>query len=136
MSITDNCQCMWINIVSCYVDLSCLTVIVCALPRAPAVAAIAPAVRPASPRRRRAARASRGRPSPVAAVTDYPLKGVVKRVEKELEHVTIEHEAIPGFMDAMRMRFAYKDKTVLGAAPARRPGGRDVAGRAGRRGRH
>jgi protein SCO1 len=42
------------------------------------------------------------------------LKGIVKRVEKELEHVTIEHEAIPGFMDAMRMRFAYKDKSVLG----------------------
>ena len=35
------------------------------------------------------------------AVTDYRLKGVVKRVEYELEHVTIQHEAIPGFMDAM-----------------------------------
>jgi protein SCO1 len=46
-------------------------------------------------------------------VTDYTLKGVVKRVETELEHVTIAHEAIPGFMDAMRMRFAYKDKNVL-----------------------
>ncbi len=43
----------------------------------------------------------------------------MKRVEKELEHVTIQHEAIPGFMDAMRMRFAYKDKTVLGTL---RPG--------------
>ena len=47
-------------------------------------------------------------------VTDYPLKGVVKKVENELEHVTIQHEAIPGFMAAMRMRFAYKDKTMLG----------------------
>ena len=46
-------------------------------------------------------------------VTDYRLKGVVKRVESELEHVTIAHEAIPGFMDAMRMRFAYKEKTLL-----------------------
>jgi protein SCO1 len=46
--------------------------------------------------------------------TDYALKGVVKRVEKELGHVTIQHEAIPGFMDAMRMRFAYKDQAVLG----------------------
>ncbi len=52
-------------------------------------------------------------------MTDYGLKGVVKRVEKELEHVTIQHEAIPGFMDAMRMRFAYKDKTMLGTL---RPG--------------
>ena len=46
-------------------------------------------------------------------MTDYALKGVVKRVEKELEHVTIQHEAIPGFMDAMTMRFAYKDKNLL-----------------------
>ena len=46
-------------------------------------------------------------------VTNYRLKGVVKRVESELEHVTIAHEAIPGFMDAMRMRFAYKEKTLL-----------------------
>ena len=27
--------------------------------------------------------------------------------------MTIQHEAIPGFMDAMRMRFAYKDKSLL-----------------------
>ena len=52
-------------------------------------------------------------------MTDYVLKGVVKRVEKELEHVTIQHEAIPGFMDAMRMSFAYKDKNGLTAL---RPG--------------
>ena len=51
--------------------------------------------------------------APDPAVTDYVLKGIVKRVEPELEHVTIQHDAIPGFMDAMRMRFAYKDKTVL-----------------------
>jgi protein SCO1 len=56
---------------------------------------------------------------PIPGVTDYVLKGIVKRVEKELEHVTIAHEAIPGFMDAMRMRFAYKDKSVLGTL---RPG--------------
>jgi protein SCO1/2 len=46
-------------------------------------------------------------------VTDYPLAGVVKRVERELQHVTIDHEAIPGFMDAMNMRFAYTDRSVL-----------------------
>ena len=63
-------------------------------------------------------------------MTDYPLKGVVKKVEKELEHVTIQHEAIPGFMDAMRMRFAYKDKTELGTLRARGPRGRDAASRA------
>ena len=49
----------------------------------------------------------------VAEVTTYKLRGVVKRVEPEREHVTIDHEAIPGFMDAMKMRFAYKDKKAL-----------------------
>jgi protein SCO1/2 len=44
-------------------------------------------------------------------VTDYPLKGVVKTIE--LEHVTIDHEEIPGFMAAMKMRFPYKDRAVL-----------------------
>jgi protein SCO1/2 len=53
-------------------------------------------------------RAARGR-----AVTDYRLAGVVKKVERELEHVTIAHEAIPGFMDAMKMRFSYKDRAAL-----------------------
>jgi protein SCO1/2 len=46
-------------------------------------------------------------------VTDYPLSGVVKRVEKELQHVTIDHEAIPGFMDAMAMSFSYDDRALL-----------------------
>jgi protein SCO1 len=48
------------------------------------------------------------------AVTDYPLKGVVKKVEKDRDNVTIQHEAIPGFMSAMRMPFHYKNKTMLG----------------------
>jgi protein SCO1 len=58
-------------------------------------------------------RAQPGAAAPGTVVTDYVLKGVVKRVEKELEHVTVKHEAIPGFMDAMTMRFAYKDTNVL-----------------------
>ena len=43
-------------------------------------------------------------------MNELPLKGVVKKVEKELEHVTIDHEAVPGFMGAMKMRFSYKDR--------------------------
>jgi len=58
-------------------------------------------------------RAESTRPEPGRTVTDYPIKGVIKRVEKELEHVRIDHEAIPGFMDAMQMRFSYPDKTAL-----------------------
>ena len=50
----------------------------------------------------------------------------MKKVEKELEHVTIAHEAIPGFMDAMTMRFAYKDQCVARerCSPAIRSRGR------------
>jgi protein SCO1/2 len=62
-----------------------------------------------------------GTASPGREVKDYLLKGVIKRVEKEVEHVRIAHEAIPGFMDAMTMRFAYKDKNLLEAL---RPGDR------------
>jgi protein SCO1/2 len=38
---------------------------------------------------------------------------VVKKVEPELEHLTIDHEAVPGFMGAMKMRFSYKDRAAL-----------------------
>jgi protein SCO1/2 len=47
------------------------------------------------------------------AVTDYRLKGVVRKVERESSHVWIRHEAIPGFMDAMQMRFMIKDRGEL-----------------------
>ena len=60
---------------------------------------------------------------------NYALKGVVKKVEKELEHVTIDHEAVPGFMGAMKMRFSYKDRATSGASTARRLGGGDAASR-------
>ena len=63
----------------------------------------------------RAPRAASKPAGPDQAVTDYVLKGIVKRVENELEHVRIQHEKIDGFMDAMTMRFAYKDKSVLGS---------------------
>ncbi len=45
--------------------------------------------------------------------TDYLLKGVVGKVEKDNGHVTIRHQAIPGFMDAMTMRFSLKDRALL-----------------------
>ncbi|MGO9465845.1 MAG: copper-binding protein [Isosphaeraceae bacterium] len=46
-------------------------------------------------------------------LTDYLLKGVVRKVEKDNGHVTIRHQAIPGFMDAMTMRFSLKDSALL-----------------------
>jgi protein SCO1 len=45
--------------------------------------------------------------------TDYHLRGVVRQVETELSHVRIAHEAIPDFMPAMEMRFAYQDRGFL-----------------------
>ncbi len=69
--------------------------------------AASPAAGPNQPRR------ESNRAAPGRTVTNYPIEGVVKRVEKEFEHVRIAHEAIPGFMDAMEMRFPYPDKTAL-----------------------
>ncbi len=56
----------------------------------------------------------KNRVAKAVVVTDYVLKGVVKKVEKENAHVTIRHEAIPDFMDAMTMRFSFKDRGLLG----------------------
>jgi protein SCO1/2 len=67
----------------------------------------APALAPSLPRDPRLAAAAD------PAVTNYTLKGIVKNVEIDLEQVMIQHEAIPGFMDAMTMRFALKDRNVL-----------------------
>jgi Cu/Ag efflux protein CusF len=53
-----------------------------------------------------------GRP-PRRTETDYTLRGTVTKVEAELKHVRIAHEEIPGFMNAMTMRFAYADRAFL-----------------------
>jgi protein SCO1/2 len=46
--------------------------------------------------------------------TDYPLKGVVRKVDPEGGRVLIRHEEIPGFMSAMTMPFKPADESVLG----------------------
>ena len=43
----------------------------------------------------------------------YTLKGVVRSVDAAEGEVTIAHEAMPGFMEAMVMPFLLKDKTIL-----------------------
>jgi protein SCO1/2 len=43
----------------------------------------------------------------------YPIKGKVVAVEKRDSTVTIAHEAIPGYMDAMTMPFKLKDERLL-----------------------
>jgi protein SCO1/2 len=44
---------------------------------------------------------------------DYPLKGVVKKVDLVRGSLMIAHEAIPGFMEAMTMPFFYQDRALL-----------------------
>lgn len=45
--------------------------------------------------------------------TTYALTGVVRRVDEKAGLVTIRHDAIPGFMEAMTMPFAIRDRSVL-----------------------
>ncbi len=42
----------------------------------------------------------------------YKLKGKVLEIFRKLNYVTVEHEAIPGYMEAMAMKFPLKDVRV------------------------
>ena len=64
-------------------------------------------VRTRNPPRHRPRRAARD------GVQTYKLSGVVRRVEPASGMVTISHEAIPNFMDAMTMPFTLKDHALL-----------------------
>jgi protein SCO1/2 len=43
----------------------------------------------------------------------YPFKGVVVSVDRAREKVTVKHEAVPGYMDAMTMPFAVAEPKIL-----------------------
>jgi Cu/Ag efflux protein CusF len=43
----------------------------------------------------------------------YKLEGTVVSVEKNAHEVTVNHKTIPGFMTAMRMTYAAKDRAAL-----------------------
>jgi protein SCO1/2 len=45
----------------------------------------------------------------------YELKGTVVSVETDAQRVTIKHDAIPGYMDAMTMPFRVKDGRMMAA---------------------
>jgi protein SCO1/2 len=49
----------------------------------------------------------------------YEFKGKVLEVDNQLRRVTVAHDAIPGYMEAMTMPFVVKDEWVFGVA---RPG--------------
>jgi protein SCO1 len=55
----------------------------------------------------------RPRASPAPAVKAYKLVGVVLGVDRDQGVVRIQHEAIPGLMDAMAMPFTLTDREVL-----------------------
>ena len=52
------------------------------------------------------------------ASTRYDLKGKIVSVDKSAKQLTVDHEAIPGFMGAMTMGYPVKDERALdGLAP-------------------
>jgi protein SCO1/2 len=51
--------------------------------------------------------------APTRTTVEYPLVGVVRQVDPTAGTVTVRHEAIPGFMDAMTMPFTVKDRREL-----------------------
>jgi protein SCO1 len=60
--------------------------------------------------------------SPSAEARRYPLRGVLKQVDAAKSEVTVEHEAISGYMAAMTMSFPIRDDPkVIGIL---RPGDR------------
>src|ERR1051325_2666279 len=48
----------------------------------------------------------------------YPLKGKVVNVDKRGLTITVAHDAIPGYMEAMTMPFKLKDDRMLNDASA------------------
>ncbi|MGH9800338.1 MAG: copper-binding protein, partial [Blastocatellia bacterium] len=46
----------------------------------------------------------------------YKLTGKIVSVEPELKQLTIEHEEIKGYMEAMTMPFPLRDEKLLGRA--------------------
>ncbi len=54
-----------------------------------------------------------GKRTPTEKVQEYVLKGEVRKVEKKAREVTLRHEAIPGFMEAMTMPFHVENPVTL-----------------------
>jgi Cu/Ag efflux protein CusF len=75
-----------------------------------------------------------GDPKPAASAPGdvvYPVRGIVKAIASDRRSITIDHEEIPDFMDAMEMEFTVPDPAVLQGIEA----GAYVEGLMRRRGR-
>ncbi|HKX26816.1 MAG TPA: copper-binding protein [Blastocatellia bacterium] len=55
----------------------------------------------------------RAQPGPEPAVRRYEVKGRVETLDLGGRRVTIAHQEIKGYMDAMTMSFAVKDENLL-----------------------
>jgi len=63
---------------------------------------------------RKPAEPAAGKPGASAGLEKpYPLKGVVVSVDRAGGRVTLKHEAVPGYMDAMTMPFAVGETKIL-----------------------
>lgn len=58
-------------------------------------------------------------PADTASVQTYEAVGRVTTIMANKHFVIIQHEAIPGYMDAMSMPFAVEDTTLLDGIAAR-----------------
>lgn len=52
-------------------------------------------------------------PGPDTPPVRYPLKGKILELHRDYSLATVEHEAIPGYMEAMAMKFPLKDKRLF-----------------------
>lgn len=57
--------------------------------------------------------ASAAKPSAVPEVRTFHVTGTVRAVNADAKVVTIRHQAIPGYMDAMTMPFSVKERALL-----------------------
>ena len=49
-----------------------------------------------------------------APVREYPIRGIVRGIDRAASRVTVEHEDVPGFMPAMTMPFNLREAAELG----------------------
>jgi protein SCO1 len=55
-----------------------------------------------------------GSASPAGELKTFPIRGKIVSVDAARGSVVLDHEVVPGFMDAMTMSYKLKDQTVAG----------------------
>src|ERR1017187_5405369 len=57
-------------------------------------------------------------PAAIATNQTYVARGVVREIPPDRRHAKIQHEKIPGYMEAMTMDFSVKDTNALNGISA------------------